>query len=162
MEEWVTIRDFPKYSVSDQGRVRQDDFDRLIHPRQNQYGGVYVGLMKHSVQHVRSLPLLVAETFLDRGLATFDTPINLDGDRWNCHVDNLMWRPRWFARKYNNQFKERFFRAIDEPVRCVETSERFPNSLMAGCRYGLLESDVVGSIENMTYAWPTYQRFELA
>jgi len=162
MERWVGIEEFPKYSVSDHGRIRQDDFDRLIHPRANQYGGVYVGLQRYGVQHVRSLPLIVAHTFIPQGVATFDTPINLNGDRFDCHVDNIMWRPRAFARKYNHQFKEPYFRTIEDRVWCIETGERFPNSFTAACRYGLLDSDVVASIEYMTYAWPTYQRFELA
>lgn len=162
MEDWVVIQEFPMYSVSDLGRIRQDNHDRIIQPRANQYGGVYVGLMSHGVQSVRSLPLLVATYFLERGLASFDTPINLDGDRWNCEAANLMWRPRSFARKYNRQFKEGPWVSILEPVRCKETRERFPTSFEAACRYGLLEHDVVAAIEHMTYAWPTYQTFELA
>lgn len=163
MEEWRIIPDFPKYSVSNYGNVRQDDFDRIIHPRQNQYGGVYVGLMRQVVQHSRSLPLLVADMFIPRpsGLEKFDTPINLNGDRFNCHVDNLMWRPRWFARMYNHQFKERYPGHIPDPIRCRDTGDRFHNSFDAGCAYGLLEWDVVKSIDLMTYAWPTYQVFEL-
>lgn len=162
MEEWVVISEFPKYSVSDHGRIRRDDFNSIIHPRMNQYGGVYVGLMEYGIQHVRSLPLLVAHTFIPRGLDAFDTPINLNGDRFDCHTDNIMWRPRAFARKYNHQFKERYGGGIEERVRCLETGEWFPNTFVAACRYGLLESDVVGSIEYMTYTWPNYQRFELA
>lgn len=162
MEEWAPIRDFPRYLVSDHGQVMHEDLERLINPRMNQYGGVYVGLMRYGVQHARSLPLLVAHAFLDRGLDNFDTPINLNGDRFDCHVENIMWRPRAFARRYNQQFKERYPGAYDEPVRCLDTGERFPDTLRAACRYGLLESDVVASITYMTYAWPTYQQFELA
>lgn len=162
MEEWVPIKGFPNYSVSDAGNVRQDNFDRLIHPRANQYGGVYVGLMSHGVQYCRSLPLIVAEAFLPQGLANFDTPINLNGDRFDCRVENLMWRPRAYARKYNHQFKEPYFDHIPDPVRVKHTRKKYANSFEAACRFGLLESEVIKSIVYVTYAWPTYQLFELA
>jgi hypothetical protein len=50
---------------------------------------------------------------------------------------------------------------IFDTVRAINEGERFPNSLAAACRYGLLEREVVLSIVNRTYAWPTYQYFEL-
>ena len=154
MEVWVPIEGFPKHSVS--------TYEHIIQPRFNQYGGVYVGLMQQGVQVNRSLPLLVALHFLERGLDSFDTPINLNGNRADCRAENLMWRPRWFARKYNKQFKEPYPYPIDEWVRCVESGERFENSFVAATRYGLLESEVVQSVEIMTYTWPSYQTFELA
>jgi len=117
--------------------------------------------MRNGVQVNRSLPLLVASAFIKKDVDTFDTPINLNGDRADCRADNLMWRPRWFARRYNRQFKSAPLFRIDDPVYCVDTEELFPNSFEAACRYGLLESDVVKSIELMTYAWPTYQIFEV-
>lgn len=162
MEEWVRIKGFPKHSVSDLGQVRYDTHEHLIQPRVNQYGAAYVGLMQNGVQVNRSLSLLVANAFLVRGGASFGTAINLNGDRMDCRVDNLMWRPRWFARKYNAQFKEAYPYRIEDRIRCLQSGERFRNSFEAACRYGLLESDVVASIDYMTYTWPTYQVFELA
>jgi hypothetical protein len=91
----------------------------------------------------------------------FDTPINLDGDRFNCCLQNLMWRPRWFAVQYNRQFRERYDRPIEVPLKAADTKEVFPNSLAAAIRYGLLERDVVLSIEHNTLTWPTYQKFEV-
>jgi len=72
-----------------------------------------------------------------------------------------MWRPRWYAVLYNRQFEDRYENHIEAPVRAVNEGERFPNSLAAACRYGLLEREVVLSILNRTPAWPTYQYFEL-
>jgi hypothetical protein len=95
------------------------------------------------------------------GDTIFDTPIQLDGDRSNCRADNLMWRPRWYAVQYNRQFDDRYDHPINSPVRERHDRERFPNSLAAACRYGLLEREVVLSILNRTPTWPTYQYFEL-
>jgi hypothetical protein len=100
-------------------------------------------------------------TFLDPPTEIFDTPIQLDGDPLNCSVDNLMWRPRWYAVRYKNQFKEQHTTPINKPVHAINEGEKFPNSLAAACRYGLLEEEVVSSVHNRTPAWPTYQYFEL-
>jgi hypothetical protein len=160
-DEWVPVQGFLGYSVNPLGQVRKDSTKRLLHTRLNQYGVPYVGLMRDWRQCIRSLPRLVATAFLPTPNEIFDTPINLDGDRTNCHVDNLMWRPRWYAIYYANQFKDRYFNPIEAPVRALETKEVFSNSLDAACRYGLLEREVVLSVLNQTPTWPTYQMFEL-
>lgn len=161
MEEWAPIRGFPGYSVSTLGRVRRDSTGHILGVKVTQYGVAYVGLMREWDQHQRGLALLVAKAFLPPPSEVFDTPINLDGDRFNCAVDNLMWRPRWFAIKYHQQFKERYWKPVRVPVRARETGEVFQDSFDAACRYGLLERDLVLAIEHNTVTWPTYQTFEL-
>jgi hypothetical protein len=104
---------------------------------------------------------MVALAFLENPTDIFDTPIQLDGDPLNCRADNLMWRPRQYAVLYKRQFKERYDHPINEPIHAINEREKFPNSLTAACRYGLLEREVVLSILNRTPAWPTMQRFEL-
>jgi len=159
--EWRPIRGFPGYSINPEGQVVRNSTGRLLQTRVNQYGVPYVGLMKEWRQCNRSLPRLVANTFLDRPSNIFNTPIQLDGDPLNCKVENLMWRPRWYAMLYKRQFKKRYGNPIEQEVRSTTDRERFPNSLAAAERYGLLEQEVVMSILNRTPAWPTYQHFEL-
>lgn len=161
-DDWRPIEGFPGYSVNSLGQVSRDSTGRLLAPRYNQYGVPYVGLMRNWQQCIRSLPRLVALAFLPRPSDIFDTPIQINGDRSNCQVDNLMWRPRWYAVLYNRQFDDRYDYPIEESIRAVNDGERFSNSLEAACRYGLLEREVVLSILNRTPAWPTYQYFELA
>jgi hypothetical protein len=161
-EDWRPVEGFPGYSVNPLGQVRRDSTQRILTTRFNEYGVPYVGLMRDWQQCIRSLPRLVARAFLPIPSDIFDTPIQLDGDRSNCRVDNLMWRPRWYAVLYNNQFtKGRYENPIDAPVHAVHEQEQFPNSLAAACRYGLLEREVVLSVLNRTHTWPTYQYFEL-
>ena len=69
----------------------------------NQYGVVFVGLFNRG-QHKKGVARLVAQAFIERNFPAYNTPINIDGDRWNNSVNNLAWRPRWFAVKYNRQF----------------------------------------------------------
>lgn len=160
-DDWRPVRGFLGYSINPLGQVKKDSNGRLLIPRYNQYGVPYVGLMRQWQQCVRSLPRLVARTYLPPPSDIFNTPIQIDGDPANCSVDNLMWRPRWYAILYKRQFEERYDHPIDVPVRAVNEKESFPNSLEAACRYGLLEREVVLSIQNRTPAWPTYQSFEL-
>jgi hypothetical protein len=160
-DDWRPVEGFPEYSINPLGQVVRESTGRLLRPRYNQDGVPYVGLMRGWQQCNRSLPRLVALTFLPRVSEIFDTPIQRDGDPTNCRVDNLMWRPRWYAVRYKRQFETRYEHPLDVPVYAVNEGERFPNSLAAACFYGLLEREVVLSVLNRTPAWPTYQYFEL-
>lgn len=162
MEEiWVQIEDFPGYSVSNHGRVRADKSGRILRLSLNQFGLLQVGMMRDGTQYHRSVPLLVAKAFIPQPSGRFNTPINLDGDRFNNRVDNLVWRPRWFAAKYNRQFREPYPNSILAPVVNLETGEISENSLECAKKYGLLEEDLVLSVLNRTYVWPLFQEFEL-
>jgi hypothetical protein len=160
-ENWKPIDHFPGYSVSDYGRIRTDRSGRILSLSENQYGLVQVGLMRDGVQRHRSVPLLVAKAFIPEPVGPFDTPINLDGDRHNNHVDNLAWRPRWFAIKYNQQFRHPYPYPITSRLEDVKTGEISENSTECAKQYGLLEQDLVLSILNRTYVWPTYQEFRV-
>lgn len=160
-EYWKQIDQFREYSVSNHGRIRTDRTDRILSVSPNQFGVVQVGLMKDGVQYHRSVPLLVAKAFLPIKPGPFDTPINLDGDRRNNHVDNLVWRPRWFAVRYNRQFRYPYPNRIFSQIADIKSGEITENSLECAKRYGLLEEDLVISILNRTYVWPTYQEFRV-
>lgn len=157
-EHWQPIPGF-NYSVSNYGRVRSERSGRVLALVENQYGVVCVGMMRDGEQHHRSVPLLVARAFIESPFETFDTPINLDGDRHNNHVYNLMWRPRWFAIKYNRQFREPYQYRIPRPLQDIKSGEISENSFECAKQYGLLEEDLVLSVFNRTYVWPTYQEF---
>lgn len=161
VEEWKPITVFPGYSVSTFGRIRADKTDLVLSNSENQQGVVKVGMMRGGVQYHRSVPKLVAQAFIPRKYPAFDTPINVDGDRHNNHVENLMWRPRWFAIAYNRQFHERWPHGIRKPIMNMETGEIFENSWECAIHYGLIERDLVLSILNRTFVWPTYQQFRV-
>lgn len=161
MEKWKKIRDFPGYLVSNHGRIQAEKSGRILQLSENQFGVVCVGMMKDGEQKHRSVPLLVAKHFVRSHGPIFDTPINLDGNRWNNHFENLAWRPRWFAIKYNRQFREPYVYSITKPIRDKKTGEITVTSFKTAKRYGLLEEDVVLSIANHTVCWPTYQEFEI-
>lgn len=160
IEHWKPIPGF-NYSVSDYGRIRSDKSGRIMALNKNQYGVLTVGMMRDGEQYHRSVPLLVVRAFLDPPSEAFDTPINLDGDRYNNHVSNLLWRPRWFAVKYNRQFREPYEYPIINQIENIKTGEISENSFECAKRYGILEEDLVLAILNRTYVWPLFQEFRI-
>lgn len=160
MEEWKQIREFPEYSVSNEGRIRNDRTSRILALTLNQLGIVQVGLTKQGKYYKRAVAPLVAHAFIPRKMGPFDTPINLDGDRTNNFVENLAWRPRWFAVKYHKQFKNPYLNRNALSVIDTKTGEIFTSEIDACIKYGLLLDDLRHAIHNRTYVWPTYQIFE--
>ncbi len=161
MEEWVYVRGFPKYIVNWEGQIRHARTERLVTPQVNQQGVAYVSLVRDSRQQFkRSLALLVANEFILPPGYNYDTPINLNGDRLDCSVSNLTWRPRWFAQQYHRQFRHRSH-AILGRVRDLDTGRVFRDGIDACVNHGLLEKDVFLSIMNHTVVWPLMHRFDL-
>ena len=105
MNDWVPVENFPDYEVSYAGEVRLARSRRLLKPSRTTRGNAKITLRKDNVSCTRSLPLIVAKVHLYNvyNPEIFNTPIHLDFNLMNCHVDNLMWRPLWFAREYHNQ-----------------------------------------------------------
>lgn len=161
MEKWKEIHDFPGYSISSEGRVRNDSSGRIMSLTLNQQGIVQVGFTVRGRHFKRGVALLVARAFLSHKMGAFDTVINLDGDRLNNSMENLAWRPRWFAIHYHRQFRHRYAHAINRPVIDSKTLKVSPTSFDACIEYGLLERDLVESIHNRTYVWPTMQIFKV-
>jgi|SRR5689334_7396448 len=161
METWRPIKDFPGYSISDLARVRNDNTGVMLTINQNNFGIHQVSLYRRRERYNRSLTVLVAKTFLDpHPLETFDTPIQLNGDRGDNSIENLMWRPRWFAVDYHRQF-HRPHSSIIDPVIDLDTREQFPSSWIAATTFGLIDRELVKSILNHNWVWPTYQYFRI-
>lgn len=150
MEQWTCLEEFgfPNYSISDLGRVRNDRTDRLLAISVNQNGSAKVGMIRSGgrTQHTIGVAPMVAMAFLERHPnSNFDTPINLNGDRLDNEVSNLMWRPRWFAIRYHRQFKDPHWDRNRWPVQNLYTGEVFSCAHEAAMRDGLLVRDIFAS-----------------
>ncbi len=160
-ERWKEIPGFQMYSISNFGRVQNANTGLILSLSENQFGVVCVGLMRDGIQCHRSVPLLVARAFLPQPSDPFDTPINLDGDRTNNRLDNLAWRPRWFAVKYNQQFKWRTTEHISDPIVNIDTGEVSANSFECAIKYGILEKQLVDALYSGDSVWPIHQTFSV-
>lgn len=159
MEQWLPLEQFPGYSASSMGLIRNDRRGSLLSVVLTQ-NRPYVGLMYNGVQVKRSLSKLICQTFVPRPQNPyFDTPIHVDGELLNCQADNLLWRPRWFALKHLEQFRRKM-PEYDWALREVKTREEFADCWGPVFHYGLLYMDVVMAVVNKTYVFPTMQIFE--
>lgn len=160
VEQWTPLEGYQGYSISNLGRIRNDRRDSLIAVTTTETHHSYVSLVRNHKQVNRSLALLVAQTFIPNDNPEhFTTPIHLDGDLSNCHAGNLLWRPRWFAMRFTQQFR------LDLPhtpwpIRELKTGEEFENPWPPVSIFGLLFNDIVLSIEQRTRVFPTWQAFE--
>ena len=160
MEQWASIYGFPNYLVSDRGLVIHERKGRELTRFTNNSGVVYVGLTLGERTYNRSVPLLVANAFLeDPPFETFNGVINLNGDRLDNRAENLRWRPYWFVRKYFQQFKQPP-KGFKVPVIELDSGLRFPNSWTAAITYGLLDFDILTRTLNHQRVFPTNQLFE--
>lgn len=159
-EDWMVVEGFPDYAVSSYGYVQNMRTGRILSRSPIQYGMLTAPMMYEGKQYRRSIATLVAKAFLpqpeDRH---FDTPIHLDGDRANCHVDNLAWRPRWFAMSYNAEVKRPPFGKWTHDIRLLDTGEIFEHPREAAEKYGLLQSEIHRSLVNGTQCFPYGYKF---
>lgn len=105
-EQWVEIRDFPNYLVSNLGRVCTWQRGIVLKPRLSGWGYLQVMLSKEGKSYTKSVHKLVAQEFVpgeDVGLEVN----HIDGDKSNNSELNL----EWVTKGMNNQH------AIDHGLR---------------------------------------------
>jgi hypothetical protein len=160
VEVWVRINGYEAYSVSEFGRVRNEETGRVLTVLRNPHGTCYVGMMKDGTQRRRSIARLVGKTFVPplKRYEHFEDLIHRDNDLTNNRADNLMWRPHWFLVAYLLQAKHGK-EGGSKPVIETKTQERYANTWEAALAFGLLERDIISSIINRTYTFPTFQEF---
>lgn len=155
-EQWMGIAEFPGYLVSDYGRIYSEKTGTMMSFSLNNTGTLKVNLMQDRVIQTRSVKVLVANAFLDP--PQFDeetTPINLDGDPFNNHKDNLTWRPRWFAWKYSRQFHEPVPREYKLRIINLTTRTEYQSVMEAGVDEGVIWEYIYQSILTGRPVYPT-------
>ena len=160
-ETWVVVEEFQDYQVSDHGRVLKTATGKIMKESYTRQGAVKIGFVEAGIQYTRSVKVLVAESFLETPSENFDTPINLDGNQRNNHVENLLWRPRYFAIKYSRQFHEYTPGQSMGPIASTETRHVYIDMVEAALTNGLLIYDVWRSVHHGFKVFPTGDRFVL-
>lgn len=104
-EKWRSIPGFPRYKVSNLGRIKREAYSEIIvrsdrtaavtrHYREivvktcMKGGAVEVNLTKNKQQYTRSVALLVAKAFLP---GSGNCVLHKDLDNTNNNVNNLSW-----------------------------------------------------------------------
>lgn len=90
-ETWKSINGFPKYQVSNQGRIKNIESGRIFTGTKDAFGYIHVRLINPQGKYtLRKVHRLVAEAFLPNpeGKPIID---HRDGDKTNNTLDNLRW-----------------------------------------------------------------------
>lgn len=159
--DWVIIPDFPDYLISNQGDILNKHTYKPIRQSHTTDGSLKVGLVRSGKQYTRSVKVLVAENFVPGKDEIFDTPIHLDGEDNHNAVDNIVWRPRWFAHAYTTQLKRVTDNDRIGPLRDVDTDMRYYDIYQAATINGLLFRDIRRSLATGDSVFPTFQVFQM-
>lgn len=164
MEDAKPIEGFEDYLISKDGSVYTVETGLKRRPSLTQRGASKITLFRDGQAYTKSVALLVAKAWLynDHDPEIFDTPIHLDNDSTNNHVDNLAWRPRWFAIKYQRQYWNTEYRFAKTRVEDVNTGEVYENLIDPCQRYGFLYMDILKSCTDASYVFPSWKRFSFA
>lgn len=159
-EEWRPVKAFPKYEVSPLGLIRHVESGRVLHPSLNQQGHPKVNLVLDGRPYTRHVNHVVARVYLEEPKRhDFISLIHLDGQKTNCAAANMQWRPRYFAVRYHNQFHTDLWQTSKVKIEDIKTGEIYKSIQDAVVKHGLLFSEVLVSLHDRTYVWPTYQEF---
>lgn len=161
MEEWSRITEFPRYSVSEFGLIRNDETERILRNVRLPDGRLKVGLVRDGIQYQRVVSRFVLEAFVPNAdPARSTTPIHLDGNLSECSAFNLAWRPLWFAKVFTRQF--RFGHPDTPPIQNLDTGELYQGVWELVTKYGLLRTDILQAIGRDWPVYPLMQRFDWA
>jgi hypothetical protein len=149
--EWSPIEWCPWYLVHTSGKIFNTRRNQFMSFNKAQTGLLMVGLSVDGYQNQRSVAKLVAEAYIPKPdpewFSGFDTIIHLNGDKSDCRVENLAWRPRWFAIKYNQERTDfPFDDYMTGPFECIQTGEVFDTIRNICTTYGVLGFPVFQSI----------------
>lgn len=166
LERWRDVDRFFNIQVSDHGNVRNVYTGRMIAQSENMAGDLKINIIVNGHHLSRSVKELVAEAFLDppelmyiddsgNMVYTNPVPINIDGDKYNNHVNNLAWRPRWFAWKYAHQFNVDPPADYYLPIVNLRTGKKYMNVMEAGLDEGLVWEYVINSASSGRPVYPS-------
>ena len=159
-EMWIQIHDFPDYSVSSYGRVKNNSTGRILQTSNSSRYASKVGLVLDGRQYTRLVKTLVTDAFLPDRTDIFNTAIHLDGDKTNNDIYNLEWRPRWFAVKYARQFIDDYPHVNRGPIKDIHTNHIYKDVYEVATTHGLLFKDVFSGCLTNEPVFPTWQTFE--
>lgn len=90
MEEWRKVEEFPNYSVSNMGNVRNDETGRILKPGVYSNGYLRVNLCKNKKATTQKVHRLVAVAFCEQPEECNEVH-HIDQHKTNNHYLNLRW-----------------------------------------------------------------------
>ena len=87
---WKAVEDFPKYEVSDDGRIRNRFTGHILSPWESTGGYLSVRLCENGKEYTKRLHRLVAKAFCENTSGR-DQVNHKDGNKKNNAASNLEW-----------------------------------------------------------------------
>ena len=88
MEIWLPIKNFPKYDVSSNGRIKNVITGKILKPGRNPKGYLLITLYKNGKPHIKKIHRLVADAFYDGEHEGLEVN-HIDGNKTNNCIWNL-------------------------------------------------------------------------
>lgn len=149
-EGWLPIAQLPHYSVSRDGRVRNNNTNKLVKERVNDKGFPVVVLYGTDslTRNLRQVNTLVAKAFLPPPIEDDMTAVwHVDGDLLNCKAENLRWEFRNRVLEWNDQNRHGEARYKTPRVRNNRTGKVYDSAYDCAVDEGELESTIVWKCE---------------
>jgi hypothetical protein len=154
MVEWRIVSEYPNYSVSNHGDIRNDLTDRVLKKQLVRNGYQHVVLCDTDGHHSKSVHRLVAKEFVDNPRGC-DMVNHIDGDKSNNCAENLEWCTQSENMKHayrmglqkpiRTQIEYSLSRAAEKrkrPVRNIETGVCYPSIKECAEAEGIVHSAV--------------------
>ena len=150
--EWRTYTEFPRYSVSDTGLVKNNETGKVLKPQTEKNG--YLRVLLCPRKKHRSVHRMVALTFIPN---TENKPCinHIDGNKQNNNVSNLEWctykenfitHIPCYAEEQTSKQCEEMPKGTEnftkKKVLCVETQKVYESLAMAERELGLCRSSI--------------------
>jgi NUMOD4 motif len=163
IELWEIIPDFPKYQISNFGRILNTYNGRFMKPSKTNHGHLKISLIaENGSRHTRSVAQLVGEAFVLPPNAMATQIVLLDGNLENVASDNIVWRPPWYAWKYRRQLLDPVrIHYQNLPVLNIVTRVEYASIVDAGISEGLLFEDIWRSTYSGDAIYPYGAIFEI-
>lgn len=162
LQEWTRLVDYPDYMINRSGEIFNIRTQRYMRRSMTMQGNAKIGLMSPRGRKTLSVARLVAQTFIPQPSPICDAVIVLNGDMNDLRVENLAWRPDWFAWKYTRQLREPAPNYCTHlKIRDALTWEEFENIVHAATTHGLLFMDVWRSTYTGSPVYPINHAFEV-
>lgn len=154
-----SISDFPDYLIARSGRVFNKKTNKELVWSPNTYGDLTVGLFKYGIQYRRSLKVLVANAFVLGRTDIFNTPIQIDGNKFNVNASNIVWRPRWFAWEYTHQFNNFQSWYNNGPIMNIDSWVEYKSIFQAAIATASLCKHIHAAIPSQTHVFPGGEKY---
>ena len=157
-ENWVQIRDFPNYKISDFGRIRNNTTGVILKPNLDGWGYPKVSLCSNGKKHTKKSHRLVAECFIEN---TDDKPeVNhKNGNKLDNRVVNLEWVTKSennmhkcrvlgkkAAKEQQNKAREKAWQSTRKKIICVETKIVYESISEAAKQLKLHQSSISNNL----------------